>query len=88
MMSAARIASGRSSGAVHRGCRGKRRHKAKEPVMRLGNARARATIFKGKTRKNAGKATGNGRLRASGKISEVIGKLRLNGGKARSRVKR
>jgi uncharacterized protein YjbJ (UPF0337 family) len=57
--------------------------------MRLGNkARARATIFKGKTRKNAGKATGNGRLRASGKISEVIGKLRLNGGKARSRVKR
>ena len=29
--------------------------------MRLGNkARARATIFKGKTRKNAGKATGNG----------------------------
>ena len=56
--------------------------------MRLGKkASSRAAIFKGKTRKNAGKATGNGRLRASGKIGEIIGKLRLNGEKARSRVK-
>ena len=56
--------------------------------MRLGKkASARATIFKGKARKNAGKATGNGRLRASGKIGEVLGKFRLTGEKARSRVK-
>jgi uncharacterized protein YjbJ (UPF0337 family) len=54
--------------------------------MRLGKkASDRATIIKGKTRKNAGKATGNGRLRASGKIGEVIGKLKLKGEKARSR---
>jgi len=56
--------------------------------MRLGNkARARTTIFKGKARKNAGKAAGNRRLTASGKIGEVFGKLRLSGEKARSRAK-
>jgi uncharacterized protein YjbJ (UPF0337 family) len=57
--------------------------------MRLGGkARARTTIFKAQTRKNFGKATGNRRLRASGKIGEAIGKLRLNGEKARSRARR
>jgi len=56
--------------------------------MRLGKmARARASIFKGKTRKNAGKAIGNRRLQARGTIGEVIGKLRLRGQKARSRAR-
>ena len=70
-----------------KGCRGKRRwHKAREPVMRLGKkAKGRATIFKGKTRKNAGKATGNGRLRARGVIGEMIGRLKLTAEKAKSR---
>ena len=70
-----------------KGCRGKRRrHKAREPVMRLGKkAKSRATIFKGKTRKNAGKATGNNRLRARGIISEMIGRLKLTGEKAKGR---
>ena len=54
--------------------------------MRLGKkTKDRATIFRGKTRKNAGKATGSDRLWASGKIGEVIGKLKLKGEKARSR---
>jgi uncharacterized protein YjbJ (UPF0337 family) len=50
-------------------------------------AKARTRIFKGKARKNAGKATGNGRLRARGKVGEIIGKLMLKGEKARERVK-
>lgn len=54
--------------------------------MRLGKkASSRAAIFKGKTRKNAGKATGNDRLRARGKIGEMIGRLKLTGEKAKSR---
>jgi uncharacterized protein YjbJ (UPF0337 family) len=54
--------------------------------MRLGKkAKDRATIFKGKTRKNAGKATGNNRLRARGIIDEMIGRLKLTGQKAKSR---
>lgn len=48
---------------------------------------ARAKIIKGRTRKNAGKITGNGRLRASGKVGELIGRLKLRGEKARSRVR-
>jgi uncharacterized protein YjbJ (UPF0337 family) len=68
--------------------RKRRRHKAKEPVMGLRKkAKARATIFKGKTRKNIGKATGNNRLRARGKVGELIGKLQLTGEKAKRRVK-
>jgi uncharacterized protein YjbJ (UPF0337 family) len=60
--------------------------KARELVMRLGRkAKSRATIFKGKTRKNAGKATGNSRLRARGTIGEMIGRLKLTGAKAKSR---
>ena len=54
--------------------------------MRLGKkAKGRATIFKGKTRKNAGKATGNGRLRARGIIGEMIGRLKLTAEKSKSR---
>ncbi|MGH3208248.1 MAG: CsbD family protein [Trebonia sp.] len=46
--------------------------------MGLGKkAKARAKIVKGKTKKHAGKATGNNRLRAKGKAGEVTGKLKL-----------
>lgn len=46
--------------------------------MGLGKkAKAKAQIVKGKTKKNAGKATGNNRLKAKGKAGEVAGKLRL-----------
>jgi uncharacterized protein YjbJ (UPF0337 family) len=38
-----------------------------------------AKIVKGKTKKNAGKATGNNRLKVKGKASEVTGKLKLKG---------
>jgi uncharacterized protein YjbJ (UPF0337 family) len=56
--------------------------------MRLGKeAKSRAKIIKGKTRKNVGKATGSNRLEARGKIGELIGKLRLRGERARGRVR-
>ena len=56
--------------------------------MRLSKkTRARAKIVQGKARKNAGRATGNGRLRARGKVGELIGKLRLRGEKAKGRVR-
>jgi len=56
--------------------------------MGLGReTKTRAKIIKGKTRKNAGKATGNSRLRARGKVGELIGKLRLRGEKAKGRVR-
>jgi uncharacterized protein YjbJ (UPF0337 family) len=56
--------------------------------MRLGKeAKSRAKIIKGKTRKNVGKATGSNRLKARGKIGELIGKLGLRGERARGRVR-
>ena len=56
--------------------------------MRLGRmSKDRAKIIKSKTRKNVGKATGNGRLRASGKVGELIGMLKLRGEKAGGRVR-
>jgi uncharacterized protein YjbJ (UPF0337 family) len=51
-------------------------------------AKDKAKIVKGKLKKNAGKATGNKRLKAKGKIGEVTGKLKLKGEKAKDSVKR
>jgi uncharacterized protein YjbJ (UPF0337 family) len=57
--------------------------------MALGKkAKDRAKIMKGKARKDAGKATGNKRLRAKGKAGEVAGKLKLKGHKAKDAIKR
>ena len=42
-----------------------------------------AKIVKGKTKKDAGKATGNNRLKVKGKASEVTGKLKLKGERAK-----
>jgi uncharacterized protein YjbJ (UPF0337 family) len=51
-------------------------------------AKDRAKILKGKAKKNAGKATGNKRLRAKGKAGELTGKLKLKGHKAKDAAKR
>jgi uncharacterized protein YjbJ (UPF0337 family) len=51
-------------------------------------AKDRAKILKGKAKKNAGKATGNNRLRAKGKVGELTGKLKLKGHKAKDAAKR
>jgi len=57
--------------------------------MGLGKkAKAKAQIVKGKTKKNAGKATGNNRLKAKGKAGEVAGKLKLKGEKVKDSAKR
>jgi uncharacterized protein YjbJ (UPF0337 family) len=57
--------------------------------MGLGKkAKDKAKIIKGKTKKHAGKATGNDRLKAKGKATEVTGKLKLKGQKAKDSVKR
>jgi uncharacterized protein YjbJ (UPF0337 family) len=57
--------------------------------MGLGKkAKDKAKILKGKTKKNAGKATGNDRLKAKGKAGEVVGKLKLKGQKAKDAAKR
>jgi uncharacterized protein YjbJ (UPF0337 family) len=56
--------------------------------MGLGKkAKDKAKIVKGKTKKHAGKATGNDRLKAKGKAGEVTGKLKLKGEKAKDRAK-
>lgn len=48
--------------------------------MGLGKkAKDKAKIIKGKTKKHAGKATGNNRLKAKGKAGEIAGKLKLKG---------
>ena len=44
--------------------------------------------IKGKTKKNAGKATGNNRLRAKGKVEELVGKVKLKGEKAKHAAKK
>jgi uncharacterized protein YjbJ (UPF0337 family) len=57
--------------------------------MGLGKkAKDKAKIIKGKTKKNAGKATGNDRLKAKGKAGEVAGKIKLKGHKAKDAAKR
>ena len=57
--------------------------------MSLGKkAKDKAKILKGKTKKDAGKATGNNRLKAKGKAGEVTGKLKLKGQKAKDAAKR
>ena len=57
--------------------------------MGLGKkAKDEAKVLKGKLKKNAGKATGNDRLKAKGKAGEVTGKLKLKGHKAKDAAKR
>ncbi len=57
--------------------------------MGLGKkAKDEAKVIKGKTKKNAGKATGDNRLKAKGKADEVTGKVKLKGEKAKDRAKR
>ena len=57
--------------------------------MGLGKkAKDEAKVLKGKVKKNAGKATGNDRLKAKGKAGEVTGKLKLKGEKAKSAAKK
>lgn len=57
--------------------------------MGLGNkTKAKGKIIKGKTKKHAGKATGNNRLKAKGKAGEVAGKLRLKLEKVKDSAKR
>jgi uncharacterized protein YjbJ (UPF0337 family) len=57
--------------------------------MGLGKkAKDKVKIIKGKTKKHAGKATGNDRLKAKGKAAEVTGKLKLKGQKAKDSAKR
>jgi uncharacterized protein YjbJ (UPF0337 family) len=57
--------------------------------MGLGKkAKDKAKIIKGKTKKHAGKATGNDRLKAKGKAAEVTGKLKLKGEKVKDAAKR
>jgi uncharacterized protein YjbJ (UPF0337 family) len=59
--------------------------------MGLGNktkAKAKGKIIKGKTKKHAGKATGNNRLKAKGKAGEVAGKLKLKLEKVKDSAKR
>jgi uncharacterized protein YjbJ (UPF0337 family) len=78
-------------GAAYRGERGgqRRRYKTKEPAMGLGNkTKAKGKIIKGKTKKHAGKATGNNRLKAKGKAGEVAGKLKLKLEKVKDSAKR
>ena len=57
--------------------------------MGLGKkAKDKAKIIKGKTKKHAGKATGNKRLKAKGKAGEVAGKLKLKLEKVKDSAKR
>ena len=57
--------------------------------MGLGNkTKAKGKIIKGKTKKHAGKATGNKRLRAKGKAGELGGKLKLKSEKAKTAAKK
>jgi uncharacterized protein YjbJ (UPF0337 family) len=57
--------------------------------MGLGNkTKAKGKIIKGKTKKHAGKVTGNNRLKAKGKAGEVAGKLKLKLEKVKESAKR
>ena len=54
--------------------------------MKLGKkTKDKAKVIKGKTKKHAGKATGNKRLQAKGKAGEVTSKIKLKGRKLRTR---
>jgi len=57
--------------------------------MGLGKkAKDEAKILKGKVKKNAGKATGNKRLKAKGIAGELTGKLKLKGEKVKDAAKK
>jgi uncharacterized protein YjbJ (UPF0337 family) len=57
--------------------------------MGLGKkAKDKAKVIKGKTKKQAGKATGNKRLKSKGRAGEAIGKLKQKGRKAKNALKR
>jgi uncharacterized protein YjbJ (UPF0337 family) len=61
----------------------------REPVMGLGKkAKNKAKVIKGRTKKNAGKATGNKRLQTEGKADVVTGNLKNAGEKVKDAVKR
>jgi uncharacterized protein YjbJ (UPF0337 family) len=61
----------------------------RESVMGLGKkAKDKAKIVKGKAKKQAGKATGNKRLKAKGRAGEATGKLKLKARKAKNASKR
>jgi uncharacterized protein YjbJ (UPF0337 family) len=61
----------------------------KEPVMSLGKkAKDKSKEIKGKTKKNVGKATGDNRLKVSGKAEELAGKVKLKGEKAKHAAKK
>lgn len=81
-----------SSGkAVHRATPGgvAARGTGREPFMGLGKkAKDKAKVAKGKAKKQAGKATGNKRLKAKGTAGEATGKLKLKGRKAKNASKR
>lgn len=65
------------------------RSQEREPAMGLGKkAKDKAKVVKGKTKKQAGKATGNKRLKAKGRAGEATGKLKLKGRKAKNASKR
>jgi uncharacterized protein YjbJ (UPF0337 family) len=51
-------------------------------------AKDKAKVVKGKTKKDAGKATGNKSLQAKGKATEVAGKLKLKGEKVKDSAKK
>ena len=59
-----------------------------QPCTGAKKAKAKAQIVKGKTKKNAGKATGNKRLKAKGKAGELGGKLKLKSEKAKTAAKK
>jgi uncharacterized protein YjbJ (UPF0337 family) len=57
--------------------------------MGLGKkTKAKVKVAKGKTKKRAGKAVGNKKLRTKGKAGEVAGKIMLKVEKAKDAVKK
>jgi uncharacterized protein YjbJ (UPF0337 family) len=61
----------------------------RELVMGLGKkAKNKAKVIKGRAKKNAGKATGNKRLKTEGKADVVTGNLKNAGEKVKDAVKR
>ena len=50
-------------------------------------AKNKAKVIKGKTKKHAGKATGNKRLKTEGKADQVTGNLKNAGEKVKDAVK-
>jgi uncharacterized protein YjbJ (UPF0337 family) len=58
--------------------------KKRGSVMGVGKkAKNKAKVIKGKTKKHAGKATGNERLKTEGKADEVTGNLKNAGEKVK-----